>query len=278
MEVSEIKRRLNDLGLRPSRDRGQNFLLDDRVIEAALDAAGVAAGDRVLEIGPGLGVLTEALLSRGASVVAVELDRALADQLAERIRSDRLEIVVADFLELPADQLVERFSSGEYKVVANLPYSISSDALTRLLSVDPRPSGLTLMLQREVAERICAEPPRTGPLSVLAQVHGEPRIVRIVPPGAFWPPPKVESALLHVGLRSAEEVRVRLLGLDPESLMSVVRLGFSSRRRQLKNTLSGRFSPELLSAAFVESGIGPTDRPERLTVDMWIRLVVALTR
>jgi len=365
MNVTEIKRRLTKLGLRPTRDRGQNFLLDESVADDIVLAAGVSEGDRVLEIGPGLGMLTAALLSRGSRVLAVELDRALAGLLAAEIISDRLALQIGDFLTLNDRDLATGLGTdtdGDCKVVANLPYSITSEALTRLLSMSPRPSSLTLMVQREVAERICARPPKVGILTVLVGLHGEPRIVRTVSPGSFWPRPKVESAVLQVGLRSRDEVRRKLSGpraclksylpdrlgsvpaandsgllavdtatprrpsafsprtgsrwsesrtasaranetgegdvrrprtaepperprkadlrqaLTEERLMEIVRLGFSSRRKQLKNTLASRFPAEHLSAALTEADIDPSERPERLTVDMWIGLAAALTR
>jgi len=281
MNVTEIKQRLERLGLRPTRDRGQNFLLDENVVGDIVEASGVGEGDRILEIGPGLGMLTEALLSRGSRVLAVELDRALAGLLVEEVASDRLKLLVGDFLTLTDRDLAAGLGTdtgGNFKVVANLPYSITSGALTRLLSMSPRPSGLTLMVQREVAERICARPPKVGILTVLVGLHGEPRIVRTVSPGSFWPQPKVESAVLQIYLRPTEDVKRRLSGLAEEQLMGIVRLGFSSRRKQLKNTLASRFTTERLSTSLSESGISPSERPERWTLDMWIRLAVALTR
>jgi len=281
MNVTEIKQRLERLGLRPTRDRGQNFLLDENVVGDIVEASGVGEGDRILEIGPGLGMLTEALLSRGSRVLAVELDRALAGLLVEEVASDRLKLLVGDFLTLTDRDLAAGLGTdtgGNFKVVANLPYSITSGALTRLLSMSPRPSGLTLMVQREVAERICARPPKVGILTVLVGLHGEPRIVRTVSPGSFWPQPKVESAVLQIYLRPTEDVKRRLSGLAEEQLMGIVRLGFSSRMKQLKNTLASRFTTERLSTSLSESGISPSERPERLTLDMWIRLAVALTR
>ncbi|HCC21947.1 ribosomal RNA small subunit methyltransferase A [Candidatus Uhrbacteria bacterium RIFOXYC2_FULL_47_19] len=280
MKVVEIKQRLEKLGLRPTRDRGQNFLLDDSVVDDIVSVAGISEDDLVLEIGPGLGMLTKVLLSRGSRVLAVELDRALAGLLTQEIISDRLKLLIGDFLTLTNRELSAELgvTNGGFKVVANLPYSITSEALIRLLSMNPRPSGLTLMVQYEVAKRICANPPKVSALSILIRLHGEPRIIRTVSPGSFWPQPKVESAVLQVDLKSMDEVQQKLSGLTEEQFMEIVRLGFSSRRKQLKNTLVSRFSAECLSMSLTEAGIDPAERPERLTVDMWIRLASALTR
>ncbi len=280
MDRSDILEILRGYGLRPVRGRGQNFLCDPKVVEAMTDAAGVGSEDRVLEIGPGPGILTEELISRGARVLAVELDPALARVVEERVVSDRFEVLRGDALDFSSAELAGRLEAGEgeYKVVANLPYSITSDALRKFITERPRPSSFTVMVQREVADRVVAGPPGMSLLAVVIQIYGQARKVMNVPAGAFFPKPKVNSAVLHVRLYDEMELAGRLGGVEPEKLIGLARECFSERRKQLKNTLARRFPKDVLEQAFESSGISPTQRPERLSIADWVRLTAALIR
>lgn len=274
MERDEILRMIKEHDLRPIRGRGQNFLVEPKVVRAMADAAGVSAGDKVLEIGPGPGILTEELVGRGARVLAVELDPKLARIVRERVASERLEVLQGDILDFGNDGLAERLGAEEegYKVVANLPYSITSDALRKFIAERPRPASFTVMVQREVADRVTAAPPKMSLLSVVMQSYGDARKVMNVPASYFHPSPRVDSAVLHVRVLPEEELEERLSGTNPERLLGIAKIGFAAPRKQLKNTLSGRFPKAALDDAFTSAGVDPAARPERLSVSDWARL------
>jgi 16S rRNA (adenine1518-N6/adenine1519-N6)-dimethyltransferase len=278
MTPEEIKKILAPYGLRPSRDRGQNFLLDDRVVRSMVDCAGIKPGDCVLEIGPGLGMLTEILLARGAQVLAIELDHVLARILQERLPNKTLEVLEADFLSCSNQDLVRRLKpeDGVYKVVANLPYSITSAALSKLLAEPPHPKSITILVQREVAWRATAQPPKTSLLSVVVDTYGKAKVEMSVLSGSFWPKPKVDSAVLHISLYSREENATRLAGMAPENFLSIVSLAFSEKRKQLKNTLVRKFDSIAISHAMEIAKIQPQERPERLTFKQWVTLAKEL--
>jgi 16S rRNA (adenine1518-N6/adenine1519-N6)-dimethyltransferase len=198
IDPAEVRATLKAAGLRARHALSQNFLADTDVLEAILDAAGPLPGDRVLEIGPGLGLLTGGLLRAGAQVTAVELDRGLAtflrDRFAPALEDAQLTLVEGDAL----DQDLVRLVPAPYDVVANLPYHITSPILHALLGEPPRPGRLVLMVQREVAERIAAPPGKMSYLSVFVQYHAKVRVAFRVPPEAFEPEPAVESAVIVV--------------------------------------------------------------------------------
>jgi 16S rRNA (adenine1518-N6/adenine1519-N6)-dimethyltransferase len=280
-----IRRALREAGIRARHSLSQNFLADADVLDAVLDEAAPAAGRRVLEIGPGLGILTGALVDAGAAVTAIELDRALAGRLAaERVESvglgerdpaaaGALRIVVGDALDVDLAALVE----PPFDVVANIPYHITSPILHRLLGGSIRPRRLVLMVQREVAERIAAPPGRMSYLSVFVQHHAAARIAATVPPTAFEPEPAVDSAILVLdvrqpGVRSAADVAAE------DGLWRVVQAGFRERRKMLHNVLARQLPipPERVVAALVATGIEGERRPQTLSVAEWIALREAL--
>jgi len=191
---------LRELEVRPSKGRGQNFLTDRRVVERIADAAALAPGATVVEVGPGLGILTAELLRRvgpAGRVVAVELDRRLAAHVRAALGGHpALSVGEADVLARPPDTLVP--GDAPYVVVANLPYSIAPAVLRHFLDHPRRPSELVVMVQREVAERIVARPPAMSLLAVAVQFYGKPKVLFRVPQGAFSPPAKVESAVVHI--------------------------------------------------------------------------------
>jgi ribosomal RNA small subunit methyltransferase A len=193
-----VRRQLRQEGLRARHSMSQNFLADPDVLQSILDLAEPGPGRRLLEIGPGLGILTGGLLAAGASVVAVELDRRLAERLtreqAEAVASGALRVVQGDVLDQDVGSLVE----PPYEVVANVPYHITSPILHRFLGETPRPERLVLMVQREVAERISAAPGAMSYLSVFVQYHATVRVAFAVPREAFEPAPEVESAVVEI--------------------------------------------------------------------------------
>lgn len=254
--------------VRPSKSLGQNFLLDLDVVEASLAAARVGPEDTILEVGPGAGVLTLALVRAARRVVAVELDRDMLRILAA-LRRDHpnLELVEANIIRFPPTEFV---GDAPYKVVANLPYYLTSVAIRHFLEAQHRPELLVLLLQREVAERICARPNDMSLMALSVQLYAAPEILRLVPAASFYPAPKVESALVRLNVRSAP--------LLPRSRIPMFFLlaqaGFSDRRKQLHNALriNLRLLSEEVSGLLDAAGIDGRRRAETLTIPEWGRL------
>lgn len=281
LDISRVRAALRAMELRPSRGMGQNFLVDRDALETIVSAAELTPDDTALEVGPGLGVLTWELVRRAGRVVAVELDLRLAERLREEFAAQpNLTIVQSDALRVtPGDLLAAAAGSGEglpspvaYKVVANLPYAITSPVLRHFLEAERKPSTITVLVQREVAERIAAGP---GDLSVLAhavQLYAAPEVVALVPPESFVPAPAVESAVLRLRVRERPAVDVP----DPEALMRLVKAGFLHARKQLGNALPGglaamgmRAEKARVLAALAAAGVDPTRRAETVTIQEW---------
>ncbi len=264
-----LRRYLRREGLSAERRFSQNFLVDAEVLEALVVAAAVTPGRRVLEIGPGLGILTGQLLAAGADLTAIEVDRRFAAHLRARF-GERLRLVEGDVLEQQLDELM----TTPWDLVANLPYHITSPVLHRVLGAEPRPEHLVLMLQREVAERIAAPPGALGYLSVFVQYHASVRLARVVPARAFEPAPGVDSAILVGETRSR-----RLDAPAEEDLWRLVQAGFRERRKMLHNVLPRQLpalGAERIGAALRAAGIAPQRRPQTVSVEEWLALAGAL--
>lgn len=257
------------LGLTPSKARGQNFLHDRRVVERIVAAAGIGPDDTVLEIGPGLGVMTAELARRAARVVAVEIDRALVAHL-RRTLPENVTLVEGDALTVDLSSLLP----PGYVVVANLPYSVATAIIRRLQEANPPPRTLTVMVQREVAERMCATPPRMSLLAVGVQFHGNPTLLFRVGGGAFVPAPKVESAVVRIEARDPPLPRTAW-----PDFFRIVAAGFAGKRKHVLNSLAAGLDlgREVVSAALAEAGVNPAARAETLAVDDWVRVYRALT-
>jgi 16S rRNA (adenine1518-N6/adenine1519-N6)-dimethyltransferase len=269
-----IRRHLRRHGLAPTKRWSQNFLADGDVLEAIVAAAAPTPGRRVLEIGPGLGVLTGALLDTGAAVTAVEVDPTMVAHLRTRfadvMAAGSLRLVEGDVLDLPLDDLV----SEPWDLVANLPYHITSPVLHRVLGGEPRPEHFVLMLQREVAERVAAPPGAMSYLSVFVQYHAAVRIARLVPRSAFEPAPEVDSAVL-----TGETWPRRLTAAAEDDLWRLVQAGFRERRKMLHNVLP-RQLPEVgqvrFALALERCGIVSDRRSQTLSVEEWLALADAV--
>jgi len=264
-------------GLWAKKSWGQNFLHDDAVLSDIAAAAAPSPGETVLELGAGLGHLSARLLGRGARVVAVERDRDMVTVLRAEL-GEHLTLLEADAARLDWPALADAHGavdpgggSPRLAVAGNLPYHLTSPILFSLLDHAPRIRRAVFLLQREVAERIAAEPGTKdfGLLSVLLQHVAEVDLVRRVPASAFHPPPKVESAVLRLAFRPPREAV-----LDPARFRKLVKAGFNQRRKTLRNALeAGQIAePERLQAAFAGAGIDPRRRGETLTVAEWARL------
>jgi len=277
--LSQIRQLLAEAGVRPSTRLGQRFLIDLNLMRKVIRTAKVAAGDVVLEIGAGTGSLTGLLLEAGARVVAVEIDRRLAALLRRRIgEHPRLTLLEIDALAgknrlNPAVLMALRARTpevdGTYKLVANLPYQIATPVLMELLALRPPLHSMTCTVQREVAERLLAEPGRSdyGPASVITHLACEARLVTRLPASAFWPRPRVESALLHLTPHTPEQVGVE----DLADLARFVRDAFTQRRKKLRHALRGLLG-ERVEAVLETCGISANLRPDQVPPCDWLRL------
>jgi len=259
-----VREVLAGMGLRPSRRMGQNFLVEPAVLYHILKAADLGPQDAVLEVGPGLGVLTTELVRRAGRVVAVELDRRLAARLREQFRAiPRFVLVEGDILLQDPGALMGWLP---YQVVANLPYAITSPVLRYLLEARPAPQRLVVMVQWEVAQRITAGPPDMSLLALAVQYYARAEIVTRVPAGCFLPAPQVDSAVLR--LEVAPQPRV---AVPPERFFHLVRLAFAHPRQQLGKTLAtglGRSRAEV-DAGLSAAGVAPQRRPETAALEEW---------
>ena len=261
--LGEIKALLAGRGLRPRHRFGQNFLIEPVHLRTLVDRSGVAAGEVVLEVGPGTGVLTDLLVEAGTEVIACEIDRDLASLVADRF-GDRITLVVGDALPSKrtlSPPLIESIGGRPFRIVANVPYAIASPLLAVLAGMDGFLGG-GVTVQREVADRLAARPGTRayGPLSVVVQSRFAVERLAELPPGCFWPPPEVNSAM--VGLRPLETPLVGASELD--AFGRFVSEVFGRRRKQLGTILGrGRDLPD---------GIESDMRPERLTVAQWVDL------
>lgn len=276
-----VKTQLGELNTRPRKALGQSFLVSPGVLQHILSAAEASAEDVVLEIGPGLGVLTRALADRVRRVVAVEVDPVLAGGLGEKLRDCvNVEIVTGDILALDVATLMTGetvapwLATVGYKVVANIPYYITSAVIRQLLEARIKPALIVLMVQKEVAQRITAAPGAMSLLAVSVQFYGTPRLVHFVPAGAFYPVPKVDSAILRIEPRAEP----RMNNVETNGFFGIVRAGFSQKRKQLRNSLAqGLHVPTLtIDQGMKSAGIDPQRRAQTLSVEEWINLYRAL--
>jgi 16S rRNA (adenine1518-N6/adenine1519-N6)-dimethyltransferase len=272
LSAERLARYLRRHGLESRRSLSQNHLVDVAVLERIVEAAGVGPGERIVEVGPGLGILTEALLEAGAHVTAVELDDRLAAHLQQRFDGrPGFDLVNADFLDVAVADIAE----APWALVANVPYHITSPILHHVLDVEPRPERFVLMIQREVAERVAAPAGAMSYLSVFVQYHARARIAFTVPPAAFEPMPEVDSAVL-IGTTSPR----RLDRNGEDELWRLVQAAFRERRKMIHNVLVRQLpglARERLDAALVACAIAPERRPQTLSVEDWLALRAALS-
>jgi len=266
MKLHQLRSLMQQAKIHPQRSAGQHFLLDESVVERMVEAAKIKKGDRVLEVGPGFGFLTNYLLEAGAEVTAVELDRQLAAWLTKHFADQPLTLVTEDILRYRYDQV---FTNGKYHIVANLPYNITSYFFRQFLSKTPRPKSITVLIQREVAERIVAEPGEMSMLSLSVQWFCKPELLFTVPPESFHPRPAVQSAVLQCTNITP--------GVEPELeqwFFRLAKMGFVGKRKQLRNTLSAglQLQKEAVDSFLIDTGIPPEARPQDLSLEEWLIL------
>ncbi len=249
----------------PKKSLGQHWLKDRDVLAAIADDAEIREGDTVLEIGPGLGTLTSELLKRASRVVAVELDEDLAAKLPGQFPGKNLEVIQQDILQYDLSSLPK-----DYVVVANVPYYITSKIIKLLLGSANKPRQIVLLVQKEVAERLAAEPGQLSILAISAQVFAEVTLGDVVPAAMFTPPPKVDSEVVILKSRAKS-----LLGdIDEADFFRVVKAGFSAKRKKLRSSIAGGLgiSKEEAEKILSKAQINPDERAEALTIEAWLKL------
>ena len=284
--LAQTRDLLRRFGLRARKGLGQHFLIDGEVLGCVTSAAELTDADIVLEIGPGLGVLTRELAKQAGWVIAVELDNKLAAILQDDLSSfDNVTVVNENILNIEPASLLQEQRAGfppsiggpiRYKVVANLPYYITSPVLRHFLEASVKPQTMVVMVQKEVAESIAAEPGHMSVLSISVQFYGEPKIVSYVPARSFYPAPKVDSAILHINLYQ----QPRIVVSDIDDFFELVRAGFTASRKQIANSLAqGLGLPKAEALSLLEqAGIVSQRRAETLALDEWARLWQVFSR
>lgn len=256
----------------PKKSLGQNFLVNDGVLNKIIIAAEIKKDDIILEAGPGTGNLTEKLTLEAKEIIAVEKDRRLIEQLQKRftrpplVKAYLVKIVEEDILEFNPEAY--SLKSGGYKIVANIPYYITSHFLRIVFEQWPRPELIVLMIQKEVAHRIMAKPPHTNLLALSVQLFANPQIIGSVSRGSFRPMPKVDSAIIKIIPKTDSETA------DSEKIFKVIRAGFSEKRKQLANNLAKNFdkTKEQIKNNLSSAGIKENARAENLSLEEWGKL------
>jgi 16S rRNA (adenine1518-N6/adenine1519-N6)-dimethyltransferase len=266
---SQTKNLLKKYKISPKKWLGQNFLISKNVLRKIVEAAEISKKDTVLEIGPGIGNLTIELVKRAKKVIAVEKDKRMIEILKEMLEGWKvrnIEIVQGDILKIRNSQFVIRNS---YKIVANIPYYLTSRLIREFLETKNKPESMILMVQKEVAQRICAKPPKMNLLAVSVQFYAKPKIISFVPKDCFWPKPKVDSAILKISNLKTKNPKIKKL------FFKIIKAGFSQPRKQLINNLSNglKIEKEKVKKWLLENGIKPEKRAENLSIEDWLKLI-----
>ena len=273
--LTEVQNLCEQYDLQPTKKLGQNFLIDQEVLEEIVSTAQIKKSDYVVEVGPGFGVLTRELASRAKKVLAVEMDdRAV---LAINKLSDvyqNIQVIPKNILTIKNAELLELLGSKKYRVIANIPYQITSRLLRKFLSYDPKPQDLLILVQKEVAQRVVAPDGQHSLLSLSVQFYGQPKIKTIVPSSCFWPEPAIDSALLSIKISDHYLEKLKKIKLSEQDFWSLVRASFAGRRKTLVNNLSNSWhcdKPEVIKI-LKGLGIGEMARAQDLSLDQWLSL------
>lgn len=265
LSIKEIKGLFKKYRLWPSKRLGQNFLVNQGVLKRIIEESKILPKDIILEIGPGVGTLTQELAKRAKEVIAVEKDPKMAEILKETTKNFKnVKIIQADILKLNPIP----YARKPCKIIANLPYYIASPLIRRFLEAKNQPKEMVLMVQKEVAQRICSKPPDMTLLAVSVQFYAYPKILFYVKKGSFWPKPKVDGAVIKIVSR---KFRVRVSRRFSEQFFRIVRAGFSQPRKQILNNLSKnlKIDREKVKEWLKKNKINPTQRAETLNLEDW---------
>jgi len=301
-----IKELLEKYNAKPSKGLGQNFLIDKNILDKIIAAANIKPSDTILEVGPGLGVLTQELAKHAKKVIAIEKDKTMIEILKETLKDfDNVEVIEGDILKidfttsslreysntrsnlkvqiasspdgsLPAGRQARNYETAGYKLVANIPYYLTSPLIRKFLEAENQPSEMVLMMQKEVAQRICAKPPQMSLLAVSVQFYADPKIVSYVSKNSFWPAPKIDSAIIKITPHSDSSLREA--ERRSNLFFKIVKAGFAQPRKQLVGNLSKNLnlSKEQVNEWLSKNNINPTQRAETLSVENWKNLASSL--
>lgn len=266
------KAMLDGLGLSPRKRLGQHFLVGSGVVNMIVRAADIKPDETIVEVGPGLGILTRELVEKAGRVVAVEMDKEMAEILEREVNSANLDVVSADARQVGVKEIT---NATPYKLVANLPYYAASPILRHFLESEWPPVLAVVMVQREVAKQMVAQPGDMSLVSVGVQVYGKPTIVGYVPSSAFYPKPKVTSAVVRIQVDAKPSLNIA----NREAFFKMVRAGFSAPRKQLRNSLAQGLEapPEEALRHLNAAGIDPQARAETLSLEQWTALYNAIS-
>jgi len=269
-----IKELLSKYEARPSKGLGQNFLIDKNILDKIVDSADIKPTDIILEVGPGLGVLTTELAKKAKRVIAVEKDETMIEILKETLRDFKnVEVINEDIL------TIESQIPKKYKLVANIPYYLTSPLIRKFLETKNPPEVMILMLQKEVAQRICVKPPGMNLLAVSVQFYATPAIVSYVSKNCFWPAPKIDSAIIKITPFDFAQGKPTKTSVPPDLFFEVVKAGFSHPRKQLVNNLSSlkssngvKLDKVKISEWLLKNNLTSNQRAETLNISDWINL------
>jgi len=266
MSSSDIKRLCSLHDIQPSRSQGQNFLIDQNILQKIIKTADLKKDDIVLEVGAGLGVLTKALAPLVKQVIAIEQDRELFKVLKEELKEFKnTELINNDVFKIDFTKL--KSLKRDFKIVANIPYNITSMFIRNSLSLEPKSKEMTLLVQKEVAKRIMAQPGQMSLLAVSVQYYASPKIIFLVKRNSFWPVPAVDSSILKI-------TEIKKNQKEDKEFFQLVKIGFSSKRKQLQNNLANGygFSKEKAINLLKKGGFKPTVRAQELSISDWLKL------
>ena len=268
-DKSQLMGYLKQKGIWAKKGLSQNFLVDRAALDKIVAAAEIEKGDKIIEVGPGVGTLTTELIEKSDSVTSIELDSTLATLLSEQLSErENFNLIEGDVLDTNIGEIVQ---SDPYKVVANIPYAITSKIIKLFLTLSNKPTSLVMLVQKEVAERICAKPGQMSVLAISVQLYGVPEIVDIVKADSFFPAPKVDSAIIRIRIDNSEE---KVVPPSEKNFFRCVKIGFSSKRKKLANNLMSGYHLDRKNVSDIINKIGLEEgvRAQDLTISQWNQL------
>lgn len=272
-KLDELKSLLQQNNLWAKKSLGQNFLVDENALNTIIESAELKPTDQIIEVGPGTGFLTEKLIKKAQSVTAIEYDADMVNVLNKKFKkAENLEIIHSDILKINLSAIRDQWS-GAYKVVANIPYYITSPLLKFFLQAEKQPELMVLLVQKEVAEKVCGLTSKSL-ITIETQLFGQPEIIDIVPAKSFHPAPKVESAILKINVHNQPLIKASEL----KAFLRIVKFGFSQKRKKLSNTLSAglHMKPAEIKSILEKADIDPDLRAEHLEIEDWKNILKVL--
>lgn len=265
--ISNIKKLLSSFGAKAKKDFGQNYLIDEKILAALVDSAEIKKDDTILEIGPGLGVVTRELSEKASKVIVIEKDPKMIEVLKITCQgAGNIEAILGDVLKLNIEEVV----GGKYKLVTSLPFYITSPVLKKFLETKYKPEVICMIVQKEVAEKVVAKPGDLSILAISVQLYGDAQIVKSFKRDSFWPIPDVDAAILKI-----IPFKDKRFDLDTKEFFRIVKAGFGEKRKKLVNSLSGglQVEKESIRKILTKAGLSENVRAEELRLEDWMNLV-----